>query len=222
MKKKVLTIFLSIVILAGVFTAIILPLSFKSITVKSIQKETAFSIGGINLGKNIHNETTNYASLEVKNEDDFYEKHLKKYTLEDVPTTSTNGFLFVNGAVFNYKETSDNILLFKEAIMHVNDIVVAGFGESGHSLGIDGTYETMGVSYDMAIKILEHTDDRYYLKHGDKYYLKAYKVERTNDQISYTLKSYLELCNVNDKAAWQTHDKDGNLVFEVDNLDMFD
>ncbi len=227
MKKRII-IFVSVfVAIAGIVLAIVLPLNYKTIKVISFKEDVVFEASGFNVSNNIFADTQNYqwAEATIENIDTFYDKYIKKYTFDDVPSKPYEGFIFKDGACFRYERILySNSLLFRESLQYYNDKIMLELGETRYCSTDSGIYYVWDMPFEQAVTILSHVDERYYAVKDDIYFLKAY--EEVYDDVAreykYKLINYIPIIKVANMTGWKVMDSDGKPLFDVDNTWFFE
>ncbi len=198
-----------------------IPNNTQKIEINSFDGNTSLVIEDFKLGKNADNHYNTMSTIEVKDPDEFYEKYLKKYTIDEFESTKEKGYLFYEGACFYYKieKEIDYGYSYKIKSSYSNsvylDFITSGDGFCWTGPGLDYQGGMIGITYTEFINLLSHVDNRYYEVHDSKYYLKAYI--HTNGETKFA--TYLELKSIdkkeeNDFCQIIIYDDNGELIDE--------
>lgn len=214
-----------LIIMLCVFLVYI-PNNTQKLVINSFDGNTSLVIEDFKLGKNADNhygwtDLNTGATIEVKDPDVFYEKYLKKYTLDEFESTKEKGYLFYDSACFYYKieKETDYGYCYRIESSYYNSSRYLSFITSGDGFwwtgpGLDYQGGLLGLTYTEFINLLSHVDNRYYEVHDGKYYLKAY-IHRNGET---KFATYLELKRIDKKE-----EKDFcQIIIHDDNGEFFD
>ncbi len=171
MKKKGLIIFFLIALIIGIALAIIIP-SIKTFQITSFDGKTTFKITEFNLGKNLYSDDLT-SSIKVNDGNAFYEKYIKQYTVEDVPSNEESGYIFYGGASFGYY-IQDNIVTLNNYYVY-DGSSLSYYMADFYNDKVNGImYYIYYDEYQTVLNIFTHIDERYYEKKDGDIYVKCY------------------------------------------------